>query len=308
MPAARVASRSRSSLYWPQFAGWATATSSAGALARRWSGPRQRAAPRRAATRGDHGEPPTRIGMGSPRRRLNTCRTMRSGSTSARRAAASPVTTPPLARTATRVGIAADRSPRVRISAPDRAAIAAAVKVVPRSIPSIQSPIPLPAPSPETAVRSTAPSGFSHGVEEGPLDLAEQVASVSLAPSAIAHIEGIDRLRAQRSTRAERMSRSRSARARVMRCSSPTESGAATSMTVAAAETSSSKATPVRAGVAATGGGGRRCGPCRRGGPAGRVARRRPCRGRRGSGPRGSRGRSWARPRKRASATPASSE
>ena len=84
--------------------------------------------------------PATTIGVGSPTRRLNS-RATRSGSVSARRSAASPTSTDPsCARNSTEATVAL-RLPRDTTSGstqprPDERHTAAAVYVVPRSIPS----------------------------------------------------------------------------------------------------------------------------------------------------------------------------
>ncbi len=72
-----------------------------------------------------YGVPPRMIGVGSPRRRLNS-RPVRVGSASARRSAASPVRTSPSSRKSTIDGIVAARSPSWKISSRSPRAIAAA--------------------------------------------------------------------------------------------------------------------------------------------------------------------------------------
>ncbi len=81
--------------------------------------------------------PPIDTGVGSPMRRLNS-RATRSGSTMARRSAASPTSKDPSGRRNTTDGWSSEWSPRDTISGatwPTRW-IAAAVLVVPTSIPS----------------------------------------------------------------------------------------------------------------------------------------------------------------------------
>src|SRR6185312_7676935 len=87
------------------------------------------------------GVPPSITGVGSPRRRLNS-RPTRSGLLTARRFAASPVTSDPSSRTYTTAGATTVRSPRVIISTRDPRATAAATNVVPRSTPRLYAPTP----------------------------------------------------------------------------------------------------------------------------------------------------------------------
>ena len=81
-----------------------------------------------------YGVPPSTTGVGSPRRRLNS-RPTRSGLLTARRVAASPVTSDPSSVAYTIDGITTVLSPSVNISTRAPRAIAAATKVVPRSTP-----------------------------------------------------------------------------------------------------------------------------------------------------------------------------
>ena len=83
----------------------------------------------------EYGEPPRSTGVLSPNRRLNS-RATRPGSINARRLAASPISSESSARNSNTEGITAVRVPSEQISAQPSRQTAAAVNVVPRSIPS----------------------------------------------------------------------------------------------------------------------------------------------------------------------------
>src|SRR5690606_4466074 len=83
----------------------------------------------------EYGTPPRMIGVVSPSRRLNS-RDTRCGSDMPRRLAASPVRMVSSSRSSTTDGMTGARLPREAISACPSRHTAAAVKVVPRSIPS----------------------------------------------------------------------------------------------------------------------------------------------------------------------------
>ena len=99
----------------PQLAGWVTAMPAAGppsASATRSTTQRSSLAISASA---EYGVPATMIGVGSPRRRLNS-RATRWGSVAARRAAASPVSTVSSSRSSTTDGMVGARLPRLATS------------------------------------------------------------------------------------------------------------------------------------------------------------------------------------------------
>ena len=93
-PASRNACRSRSILYAPQFAGWATVIASGGAPSRSVATATTWASRRAVNASAENGLPATSNGTGSPMRRLNS-RTTRPGSTRLRASAASPTRNAP---------------------------------------------------------------------------------------------------------------------------------------------------------------------------------------------------------------------
>jgi hypothetical protein len=134
MPASLTPWTSTSRLNGPQLAGWVTTVAAGGPpsvwLTLRWTKPSTSASSRST----DTGVPPSSSGVGSPTRRLNS-RARRSGLDVARRSAGSPTRNVPSSVSTTTVGIDVIRYPRVTTSARPPRAMAAAVYVVPRSIP-----------------------------------------------------------------------------------------------------------------------------------------------------------------------------
>ena len=125
-PTWRIDWASRSSLYGPQLAGWVTAREAGGVPSVVATWVTTQASERAASISAAIGVPPSTSGVGSPMRRLNS-RATRRGSVTARRAAASPITTrPSVARYATE-GTATLWLPSVTASARPSRAIAAAV-------------------------------------------------------------------------------------------------------------------------------------------------------------------------------------
>jgi hypothetical protein len=111
----RNAWRSRSSLNGPQLAGCVTAMRSGGPPSTSLTRSTTQRSSRPISASAEYGVPPTMIGVGSPRRRLNS-RATRSGSLAARRAAASPTSTVSSSRSSTTVGMACARLPSPTMS------------------------------------------------------------------------------------------------------------------------------------------------------------------------------------------------
>ena len=112
----RTAWRSRSVLYWPQFAGWDTQIADGGPPSRLTTWSTTERSSWDVSASADWGTPPSRIGVVSPMRRLNS-RATRCGSVSPRRFAASPVRKVSSSRSRTTDGMAALRLPSGTISA-----------------------------------------------------------------------------------------------------------------------------------------------------------------------------------------------
>src|SRR5262245_31071093 len=131
----RTACRSRSILYGPQFAGWDTHTEDGGPPSRVDTSVTTARNSWDIRASAEYGVPPSISGVVSPTPRLNS-RATRFGSVRPRRLAASPVRKVSSERSSTTDGMAAPRPPRDAICARPSRQVAAAVYVVPRSMPS----------------------------------------------------------------------------------------------------------------------------------------------------------------------------